>query len=579
MLIRLVARYARPYRRTLAGLVVLELLQTACAIVLPWLSGVLVDRGVLRSDTSRLGSLGAVMALVLLVQFGCAALACLASATMSAELSRELREDIFTRALSLPVASLRSIGSSSLVTRTVNDVQQVYSAFMSTFILLVSAPLLCAFAICFAIAQNVSLSAVLLLLVLVLAAILAVVLRVAIARSTLMQRRLDQVGRVLREQLSGVRVIRTLAKGEHEYRRTEQASESLRIAATRATGVSSILLPAIITTVNVFAVPLVWFAGRQAVRGHLQIGSVVAFVGYLSQILAAAMMASFALLALPRAAASARRILEVLDADSPELLRTTPAATASAGFGPVVVRDVEYRLAEQARPILSGVSFSAEPGSFTGIVGATGSGKSTLLSMLAGLTVASRGSIEVAADGLTGAPGRSIGYLPQDSFLFSGTVADNLRLGLESATDEELWQALERAQARGVVEALDGGLAGRLQPGAANLSGGQRQRLAIARLILGRHAVCLLDDPFSALDLTTEAAVLDGLRAACADATVIVASQRVSTFVHADNVLVLQDGEVVGAGRHETLLASVPLYRELARLQSDDPLVTGQAAR
>jgi ATP-binding cassette subfamily B multidrug efflux pump len=584
VLARLAARFLRPYKRRLCQLAALELIQTGCAIALPWLSSVIIGRGVVNASGNEILTIAGIMLLVLAVQLASAVFSCLASSRLSADTSRELRLAVFDATLRMPTGRLSSIGTAPLVTRTVNDVQQVYSVFITTFSLFVSAPLLFLWATSFAIFQDSQLSVVLYSLVAVLAIVLTTLLRVAVRRSRAMQESLDQVGRVVREQISGVRVIRSLNKSGYELRRLLGVSEDLQIASTRATQVSSVLLPTITTTVNVFAVPLLWVVGQQAVHGGIRIGVVVAFVGYLAQILSAGTLASFALLSLPRAAASARRILEVLEPDGespPE--HQAPAASAGPSSGPlasalgrVVVDQVSYRLAEQARPVLADVSFTAESATFTGIVGVTGSGKSTLLTLLAHQAEPTHGRIFVNLPLRQADQRPALGYLPQEAVLFSGSIAENLRLARPGANDDELWRALSLAQADAFVRQLKGGLDASLQAGGRNLSGGQRQRLAIARLILGRYTVCLLDDPFSALDLATAAQVLAGLRTGCATSTILLTSQRVAALVAADNVIVLDEGRIAAQGRHQELLSAVPLYRELVRLQSDDLLATGQ---
>lgn len=572
MLFRLIRAYLRPYTRTITVIVLLQLVQTLATLYLPTLNADIIDDGVVKGDTGYILTLGGLMIAVTLVQIVCAIGAVYFGARTAMALGRDIRADVFDRVQSFSAREMGRFGAPSLITRTTNDVQQVQMLCLMSFTLMVSAPIMCVGGIAMALNQDVPLSGLLLLIVPVLGITVTLIVRRMRPLFRHVQERIDTVNRVLREQITGIRVIRAFVRDTHERTRFTKANAELMDVSLRAGRLMSLMFPTVMLVVNVSSVAVVWAGGHRIDSGGMQIGALTAFISYLMQILQSVMMATFMFMMVPRAEVCAERVQEVLDAETsvvPPLKPVTPPAGGDRGL--LELRGVEFRYPGAEEPVLRDISLTARPGRTTAVIGSTGSGKSTLLGLVPRLFDATDGSVHL--DGVDvrdldpAVMTRSIGLVPQKPYLFSGTVASNLRYGNPDATDEELWQALETAQARDFVEAMEGGLEAPIAQGGSNVSGGQRQRLAIARALVLKPSVYLFDDSFSALDYATDARLRAALADETGNATVVIVAQRVSTIRGADRIVVLDEGRVVGAGTHGELMDGNQTYREIVLSQ------------
>lgn len=570
MLIRLLRTYLRPYRQELTIVLVLQLIGTVSSLYLPSLNADIIDFGIVRGDTGYILSTGGWMLTVTLLQIVCSVGAVFFSARAAMGFGRDIRGAVFHRVGEFSAREVAEFGAPSLITRTTNDVQQVQLLVVMVCTMLVTAPIMCFAGIVLALNEDLGLSWLLLVCVpALLIAIGSIVYRM-VPQFRLMQERIDEVNRVLREQLSGIRVVRAFVREPAETRRFAGANVSLTDTALRVGRLQALIFPTVMLILNASSIAVLWFGAYRVDAGDMQIGSLTAFLNYLLQILMAVMMATFISMMIPRAAVCAERINEVLDTESsvkphPEPVREL-RTRAELEF-----RDVEFRYPGAADAVLCDISFRAEPGTTTAIVGSTGAGKTTLVSLIPRLIDVTAGTVlvdgvdvrELEPDALWS----RIGLVPQRPYLFTGTVASNLRYGNPEATDEELWQALEVAQATDFVEEMPGGLEAPIAQGGTNVSGGQRQRLSIARALVRRPEIYLFDDSFSALDLATDAALRTALRPHTRQAAVIVVAQRVSTIQDADRILVLDNGSIVGAGTHDELIDSCPTYQEIVQSQ------------
>ncbi|MFD7236226.1 ABC transporter ATP-binding protein [Streptomyces syringium] len=570
MLVRLLRAYLRPYSKPIALVVLLQLIQTLATLYLPTLNADIIDNGVVKGDTGYILEIGGWMLAVTVGQIVCAIGAVYYGARTAMAVGRDLRATVFDRVQSFSARELGHFGAPSLITRTTNDVQQVQMLVLMSFTLMVSAPIMCVGGIAMALHQDVPLSALLLIIVPVLGAVVSLIIWRMRPLFRGMQDRIDTVNRVLREQITGIRVIRAFVRDTHERKRFARANTDLMDVSVRAGRLMSLMFPSTMLVVNLSSVAVLWFGGHRIDDGHMEIGALTAFLSYLMQILMAVMMATFMFMMVPRAEVCAERIQEVLATESSVVPPAEPV-TELRRAGHLELRGVEFRFPGAEEPVLKDVSLTARPGETTAVIGSTGSGKSTLLGLIPRLFDATDGS--VLLDGVDvrdldpALMAESVGLVPQKPYLFSGTIASNLRYGRPDASDEELWQALETAQAREFVERMELGLAAPIAQGGSNVSGGQRQRLAIARALVRRPGIYLFDDSFSALDYATDARLRAALAQETGDATVVIVAQRVSTIRDADRILVLDEGRVVGSGTHTELMASNDTYREIVLSQ------------
>lgn len=570
MLIRLLRQYLKPYSGALTAIIALQLVGTIASLYLPSMNADIIDKGVAKGDTGYIMGMGAAMLGVTLVQITCSVIAVYFAARTAMALGRDVRAALFTRIGTFSDREVQQFGAPSLITRTTNDVTQVQTMTVMTFTMLVVAPIMLIGGIIMALKQDVGLSWLIVVVVPLLLVGIGPVVAKMVPQFRLMQVKLDAVNRVLREQITGVRVVRAFVRERFEADRFRVANEELTATALTVGKLMAIMFPAVMFVMNLSSVAVLWFGGLRIASGAIEVGTLTAFLSYLIQILMSVMMATFMMVMVPRAAVCAERISEVLDTST----SVTPPArpiTPPARAGRVAFEHVTFTYPGADDPVLRDITFTAEPGRTTAIIGSTGSGKTTLISLIPRLTDVTSGRVTVdGADVRDLSPDElwsRIAIVPQRSYLFSGTVASNLRYGRADATDEELWQALTVAQAADFVQDMPGGLAAEIAQGGTNVSGGQRQRLAIARALVRRPEVYLFDDSFSALDVATDARLRAALRPFTGAASVIVVAQRVSTIREADRIIVLEDGAIVGSGRHDDLIASCPTYAEIVSSQ------------
>lgn len=570
MLIRLLRTYLRPYKKPIGLLVVLQLLQTCATLYLPTLNADIIDKGVVKGDTGYILLFGAVMIGFSLVQVFCSVGAVYYGARTASALGRDVRGAVFDRVQSFSAREVGQFGAPSLITRTTNDVQQVQMLVLMTFTMMVSAPIMCVGGIVLALGLDVPLSGVLIAVVPVLGICVTLIVRRLRPLFRTMQVRLDTVNRVLREQITGNRVIRAFVRDEYEKDRFGKANHELTEVSLGTGRLLALMFPIVMTVVNISSIAVVWFGAHRIDSGGMEIGALTAFLAYLMQIVMSVMMATFMFMMVPRAEVCAERIEEVLGTSSSVVPPVSPVVELRR-HGHLEIRGAGFHYPGAEEPVLRAVDLVARPGEVTAVIGSTGSGKSTLLGLVPRLIDATDGEVFVdGVDVVTVEPkllARTVGLVPQKPYLFGGTVASNLRYGNPDATDEELWHALEVAQGKGFVEGLEGGLDAPIAQGGTNVSGGQRQRLAIARTLVQRPEIYLFDDSFSALDYATDAALRTALARETAEATVVIVAQRVSTIRDADRIIVLDEGRVVGTGRHHELMADNETYREIVLSQ------------
>ena len=567
---RLIFTHLKPYWRELLAILVLQVLATAMSLYLPNLNAQIIDDGVVKGDTDLIWRSGALMLLFSLVQAAGQIGATWFGALTAMSLGRDLRAAIFDRALSFSTREMRDFGASSLLTRNTNDVLQVQTIVQTTLTIIVGAPIMMVGGFVMAVREDFGLSWIIAVSVAVLGVAVSLLVIFVSPLFQRMQTNLDNLNRVLREQISGIRVIRAFIREDHESRRFEGANEDVYSVTLRASRWMVLLFPIAMFMVNISSVAVIWFGAFRIDSGNIQIGQMTAFLNYLIQILISVMMSTMLLFLAPRSAVSADRILEVLDTEPTVAPPADPVAPQEL-TGVVEFRDVTFTYPGAEDPVLANLSFTLTPGRTTAIIGSTGSGKSTLVNLIPRLYDVSSG--EVLVDGVDvrhldpDALWSRIGLVPQKPYLFSGTVASNLLYGRPDATPEQMWEALRIAQAADFVEKLDGGLAAHIAQGGTNVSGGQRQRLSIARALVKEPAVYVFDDSFSALDVATDARLRAALAPATADRATLIVAQRVATIRGADEILVLEHGRIVGRGTHDELLASNATYQEIVDSQ------------
>ncbi|MDR5698534.1 ABC transporter ATP-binding protein [Agromyces aerolatus] len=570
MLGKLLVRYLKPYWLLLLGVLVFQTLAAFGNLALPDLTADIVNNGVAQADTAYIWSSGITMLTISLGQITASIIATFFAAKAAMRLGRDIRNDVYQRVSGFSEREVSQFGPGSLITRNTNDVQQVQMLTMMSATFLITAPLLAIGGIVMALRQDMGLSWLIAVAVpaLLIMAIIIISRMVPLFRKY--QKKLDNVNRIMREQLTGIRVVRAFVREPIEADRFRVANTDIMVVGRKVGSLFVLLFPLAMLILNVTIVGVIWFGAIEVDAGTVQIGTLFAFMQYVGLILMGVLMASFMTMMIPRAAVSAERIGEVLDSRS-TLERPANPITTFPTPGTVEFRDTEFAYPGAEQPVLSGISFEARRGETVAIVGSTGAGKTTLVSLIPRLFDATGGTVLVNGVDVREADldrlWSTIGLVPQRPFLFNGTVASNLRFGREDATDEELWHALEIAQGRDFVAEMEGGLNARISQGGTNVSGGQRQRISIARAIVHRPEVLVFDDSFSALDLTTDARLRQALWRELPDVTKIVVAQRVSTITDADRIVVLEDGGMVGVGTHAELLETCRTYREIVESQ------------
>ena len=575
MLTRILREYLRPYKRNVSFVLLLLLIQAIANLYLPSLNADLINNGVAKGNLGYIWRVGATMlGASVLVMIASLTLAYL-SARVAMAFGRDLRKGVFTSVEAFSERELNHFGAPSLITRNTNDVQQVQMVLFMGLTMMVSAPITGIGAVIMALRMNVRLSGLLLVAVPLMALLISILLRRVVPLFRTMQFKIDRINLVLREQISGVRVIRAFVKTRHEEERFAAANSDLMNTTLKVTRTFAIMFPSLTLILNLSSVAVIWFGGKLVDSGQMPIGNLTAFLAYIMQILMSVMMAVMMSLMIPRAAASAERIQEVMDTRSSVVDSIDPKIPAMKA-GRVQFQNVGFRYPGAEQAILTEVSFTAEPGQLTAIVGSTGSGKSTLLNLIPRFIDATSGSVIIdgvdVRDQSLEEVWSGIGLVPQRAYLFGGSIAENLRYGDPNASDNALWDALEIAQARDFVEEMPEKLGYQVSQGGTNLSGGQRQRLSIARAIVKNPRIYLLDDSFSALDFTTDSKLRSALTAQASASTLIVIAQRVSTILGADQIIVLDNGNIVGIGSHHELMKKCATYREivLSQLSPDE---------
>jgi ATP-binding cassette subfamily B multidrug efflux pump len=563
---RLLTRYLAPYRTQVLIVVVLLTVQAIANLYLPNLNADIINNGVVKGDIAYIVRTGVLMLGVTLLLGGCAVVAIYFASRTAMAFGRDVRSAVFRRVLEFSPVETGQFGTPSLITRNTNDVQQVQMVIVMALNVMILAPIMSVGGIIMALREDVPLSTLLVVIIPLMALVIGSLIVRAMPLFRSMQVKIDRINQVMREALSGIRVIRAFVRTEHEERRFDVANADLTETSLKVNRLFALMIPALFAILNLSTVAILWFGGQRIDSGAMPIGNLLAFLQYVMQILFSVMMATVMFVMVPRAAASAERIQKVLDTEPSLRDPETPVQVAQPN-GIVEFRDVDFGYPGAQEPVLRGISFVAEPGKTTAVVGSTGSGKSTLINLVPRFYDATSGSVRI--DGVDVRDIRQedlwqmIGLVPQQAFLFGGTVASNLRYGNERATDEELWHALSIAQAQGFVSEMPGGLDAPIDQGGTNVSGGQRQRLAIARALVKRPRVYVFDDSFSALDFKTDSLLRAALREETRDAVVLIVAQRVGTVLHADQIVVLDAGQVVGVGTHPELMEACETYREI----------------
>jgi ATP-binding cassette, subfamily B, multidrug efflux pump len=571
MLVKLLRTYLSKYQRELGAVVVLQLIATAAALYLPYLNAHIVDRGIVRGDNGYIRATGLIMLAVSLLQIAFSVGAVYFGARAAMGFGRDVRSNLFHTVTGYSTREVNHFGAPSLITRITNDVQQVQVLVLLSCTLMVAAPLTIVGGVIMALREDIALSAILLVSVPALVVAVGYVVARMVPQYRVMQARIDSVNQVLREQVTGMRVVRAFVREPAEALRFEGVNALVSDAALKAGRLMAFMFPIVVVILNASSVAALWIGAGRIEDGVMSIGALIAFLTYLVQILMSIMFATFMAVMIPRASVCAERIQEVLDTPSSVVLPTDPVRAVDE-HGSLEFVDVGFHYPGAEAAVLSNISFRSLAGRTTAIIGSTGSGKTTLVNLIARLADATSGSVLVDGIDVRALDPEMlwtrIGLVPQKPYLFSGTVASNLRYGKSNATDDEIWDALTVAQARDFVAAMPDGLDGRIEQGGSNVSGGQRQRLAIARALIGQPEIYVFDDSFSALDLATDARLRAALAPHTRDATVIIVAQRVSTIATADQIIVLEHGEMVGIGTHQELLDHCPTYLEIVESQT-----------
>ena len=570
MLVRLLLGGLRPYRRDVTLVLALLLGVAVSNLYLPNLTADIINNGVVKGDVGYIWRTGAAMLVITLLVSVLQVISVYFAARVAMGMGRDWRAGIFERVQSFSAQEMNHFGAASLITRNTNDVQQVQMFMVIALTVLASAPMMAVGGVIMALYENAQLSLLLLVVIPAMAGVIGGLLYFAVPLFRSVQAKIDRINQVLREQITGVRVIRAFVRARYESERFETANEDLTQTTLKVTRIFTLAMPSIMIILNLSSVAVIWFGGHLVDSGSMPIGNLTAFLTYLMLILMAVMMASMMMIMVPRASACAERILEVVDSP-PTILEPAQPQNPAQRTGRVEFRGVGFQYPGAERPVLHDLSFTLAPGRTTAIIGSTGSGKSTVVNLLARFFDATAGavlldSVDVREQSLSSI-WESLGLVPQQAYLFAGSIRSNLLLGRAQATEAELWRALEVAQAADFVKAMPKGLDEPVAQGGTTVSGGQRQRLAIARALVKRPQLYVFDDCFSALDAGTDARLRGALRREVADATVLIVSQRVSTIRHADCILVLDEGTLVGSGTHDELLATNATYQEIVDSQ------------
>jgi ATP-binding cassette, subfamily B, multidrug efflux pump len=570
MLIRLLRTGLRPYLRQVVLVLAILLFSAIANLYLPNLNADIINNGVLKGDVPYIWRTGGLMLAVTIALSIVMVVGVYFASRVAMSVARDLRWQIFERVQSFSAQEMSHFGAPSLITRNTNDVQQVQLFLVMGLMIMASAPITATGGVIMAVYENAQLSLLLVVIIPLMILIIGGLMFFAVPLFRSLQAKIDRINQVLREQITGVRVVRAFVRGEQERQRFEVANEDLTDTALRVNRIFVVAMPAIMGVLNLSSVAVIWFGGHLVNSGSMPIGNLTAFLSYLMQVLMSVLMAAMMTILIPRASACAERIVEVLDSQ-PTVLEPADPTLPSARTGRVELHNVTFKYPGAEQPVLRNVSMTMEPGKMTAVIGSTGSGKSTLANLVMRFFDASEGAVLIDGVDVRAQPmsavWEAIGLVPQKAYLFTGSVASNLRLGRGDATDDELWAALKIAQAADFVEEMPGKLEEPIAQGGTNVSGGQRQRLAIARALVKQPCVYLFDDCFSALDAGTDARLRAALRKPTSDSTVLVISQRVSTIMRADQIVVLEDGAVVGRGTHDELIASCETYREIVDSQ------------
>ncbi len=570
MLRKLLRSHLRPYGRLLGLIVVLQAVQTSAALTLPTINARIIDNGVLPGDTHYIYTRGAVMLVFAVIQVVFAVGAVYFGGMVAMSFGRDLRRNLFHKVTDFSTREVGLFGAPSLITRITNDVQQVQMLVVMACTMAIAAPITMVVGVIMAVRQSVELSLILVIAMPVAAIVLGIIVANMVPAFRLMQDRIDQINRVLREQVTGIRVVRAFVREPVEKKRFNHANQELTDVSLRAGRLMAAMFPTVNFLINISSVGVLYLGARYVNSGQIQVGTLVAYLTYLVQILMSVVMATFMVSMIPRAAVSADRIQEVLDTD-PSVVAAEHPVRALAAPGSLAFEGVGFSYPGAEHAVLCDVSFATAPGQTTAIVGSTGAGKTTLVNLITRLFDSTEGTVSVGGVNVRDLDPdtlwSTIGYVPQRPYLFSGTVASNLQFGKPDATEEEMWTALEVAQAKDFVQAMPGGLYARIEQGGTNVSGGQRQRLSIARALIRKPAIYVFDDSFSALDLATDARLRAALVPYTRDAAVVIVAQRVSTISNADDILVLEDGAVIGRGTHDELVRDCPTYAEIVQSQ------------
>ncbi|MDD2421697.1 MAG: ABC transporter ATP-binding protein [Heliobacteriaceae bacterium] len=563
-------RFLKPFAKSAALVLVLMFLHSLAQLYLPTLMAAIVDTGIINGDIPYILKIGTFMLLVAAAGVACNVGASYLSAKTATGFGRNLRQTVFSQTTHFSLSEFNQFGTASLITRTTNDITQLQQVLLIGLRMMVNAPMMCIGGIIMAVSMDAALSQIILVVVPILAAVIAIVALKALPLFRAMQEKLDQLNLVLRENLTGIRVIRAFNREEYEKQRFDTANYDLTGTAIKVNRIMAALMPVMMLVMNFTTIAIIWFGGIRIDQGNMQVGALMAFIQYMMQIMFSLFMFSMLFVMLPRAAASATRINAVLDVE-PEIKDPENPKPATGEKGVVEFRQVTFSYPEAEQPALRDISFKAGPGEVTAIIGGTGSGKSTLVNLLlrfydvdqGGIFVDGRDVREISQADLRA----KIGFVPQKAILFTGTIADNIRFGKESATDKAVWSACETAQATEFIRGMKDGLAAVIAQGGANVSGGQKQRLAIARALIRKPGIYVFDDSFSALDYKTDAHLRAALKKEIAAATVLIVAQRVTTVMTADRIIVLDDGKIAGMGTHRELLTTCAVYREIVASQ------------